>query len=61
MTDKAKTRVAARVTAGGPEPRMAELEVLMAPAVADLESHLRQNPTVAPAFGISAAAIKQLK
>jgi hypothetical protein len=61
LADKAKARVSARTTAGGPEAVPAPLEVMMAPAVADLHAHLLANPTQAPAFGFSDEAIKLLK
>lgn len=61
MIDKAKTRVALRTTAGGPEALAVPLEVSVAPAFASVSAHLTQNPAVVSAFGISSEAAALLK
>jgi hypothetical protein len=61
LTGAAKARVAAQTTAGGPEAQAVPLEVMMAPAVADLHPNLLKNPATASAFGFSDDAIKLLK
>jgi len=61
VTDNTKTAASPQTTAGGPHPQTAPLEVMMAPGVAELHTHLLANPSLAPAFGFSAEAVQQVK
>jgi hypothetical protein len=61
LTSTAKPVLPAQTTAGGPEAQAAPLQIMMAPAVADLHANLLQNPATAPAFGFSDDAIRLLK
>jgi len=61
VVEQAKGRVPLRTSAGGPEPLTGALDAPVTPGVAELQQYLSQNPDLAPAFGISAEALKLMK